>query len=117
MVEYAKAHGAREVSLNFAAMRWAFDAEGLVPEATALFLRTFDRWIEIASLNRFCAKFNPNWRSRSLMMRSWSQLIWVIAAAVRAEFAPPQVRAGVPAPRPVDEPDALPDCIVTNHCD
>jgi lysyl-tRNA synthetase class 2 len=117
MVEYAKAHGAREVSLNFAAMRWAFDAEGLVPEATALFLRTFDRWIEIASLNRFCAKFNPNWRSRSLMMRSWSQLIWVIAAAVRAEFAPPQVRAGVPAPRPVDEPDALPDGIVTNHCD
>ena len=118
MVEYAKAHGAREVSLNFAAMRWAFDGQGLVPEAAAVLLRTFDRWIEIASLNRFCAKFNPSWRARSLMMRSWSQLIWVVAAAVRAELSPARTSEAASAPgHTVDQPETLPDGVVPHSCD
>jgi len=118
MVEYARAHGAREVSLNFAAMRWAFDGQGLVPETAAVLLKAFDRWIEIASLNRFCAKFDPSWRARSLMMRSWSQLIWVVAAAVRAELSPARMpEAGLPPAHVAEQPETLPDGVVPHNCD
>jgi lysylphosphatidylglycerol synthetase-like protein (DUF2156 family) len=93
MVGYAKAHGAREVSLNFAAMRWILEKDGVMPSAGAFMLRAFDRWIEIASLNRFCAKFDPQWRARSLLMQSWSQFGWVVAGAVGAEFTPARIPA------------------------
>lgn len=91
IVEYAKAHGAREVSLNFAALRWVFDSPGFIPRVSATMLHALDRWIEIGPLNRFCTKFSPQWRGRSLLMRSWFELGWVAAAAFRAEFAPARV--------------------------
>jgi lysyl-tRNA synthetase class 2 len=101
MVEYAKAHGAREVSLNFAAMRWILEKDGLVPQTGALLLRAFDRWIEISSLNRFCAKFDPQWRARSLLMQSWWQFGWVVAGAVGAELTPTRILAQT-TPQPAD---------------
>ncbi len=116
MVEYAKAHGASEVSLNFAALRWILETQGVLPQTAAMLLRGFDRWIEIASLNRFCAKFNPSWRARSLMMQSWSQLVWVAAATVRAELAPARIPdAAIPAHGRVTEPEAAPDGVVVPH--
>ncbi|HEY9483450.1 MAG TPA: phosphatidylglycerol lysyltransferase domain-containing protein [Micromonosporaceae bacterium] len=90
VVDYARAHGAREVSLNFAAFRWVFDAPGAMARTGAALLHAFDRWIEIASLNRFCEKFQPRWRARSLLTPSWPQMGWVAAAAVRAELVPRQ---------------------------
>jgi hypothetical protein len=60
-------------------------------------LHGFDRWIEIASLNRFCEKFQPRWRPRSLLTPSWAQFGWVVAAAVRAELGTPRQR------RPLDD--------------
>jgi len=92
VVDYARAHGGREVSLNFAALRWVFDAPGIAARAGAAMLHGFDRWIEIASLNRFCEKFQPRWRPRSLLTPSWAQFGWVVAAAVRAELATPRQR-------------------------
>jgi lysylphosphatidylglycerol synthetase-like protein (DUF2156 family) len=90
VVDYARAHNAREVSLNFAAFRWVFDAPGPMARTSAALLHAFDRWIEIASLNRFCEKFQPRWRARSLLTPSWAQMGWVAAAAVRAELVPRQ---------------------------
>jgi lysyl-tRNA synthetase class 2 len=102
VVDYARAHGAREVSLNFAAFRWVFGAPGALARTSAALLHAFDRWIEIASLNRFCEKFQPRWRARNLLTPSWPQMGWVAAAAVRAELVPKQ-RTGSPA-RPVPSP-------------
>jgi lysyl-tRNA synthetase class 2 len=96
IVDYARSHGGREVSLNFAALRWIFGAPGLSGRTGAALLHSFDRWIEIASLNRFCEKFQPRWRARSLLVPSWTQMGWVVAAALRAEFGVPKQR--VPAP-------------------
>ena len=92
VVEHARQHGAREVSLNFAALRWIFDAPGIRARTGALLLHGLDRWIEIASLNRFCEKFQPRWRPRSLLTPSWVQVGWVVAAALRAEFGVPKQR-------------------------
>jgi lysyl-tRNA synthetase class 2 len=97
VVDYARAHGAHEVSLNFAAFRWVFDAPGAMARTSAALLHAFDRWIEIASLNRFCEKFQPRWRARNLLTPSWPQMGWVAAAAVRAELVPRQ-RTGSDAP-------------------
>jgi lysyl-tRNA synthetase class 2 len=106
IVEYGRSHAAAEVSLNFAALRWVFDSSGLVPRVSATMLHALDRWIEIGSLNRFCAKFSPQWRSRSLLMGSWWELGWVAAAALRAELGHHPVPARpVPAPELVHEPD------------
>jgi lysylphosphatidylglycerol synthetase-like protein (DUF2156 family) len=101
VVEYARAHGGREVSLNFAAYRWVFGAPDVVSRSIATALHAFDRWIEIESLNRFCTKFQPEWRARALLTPSWAQFGWVVAAAVRAELIVPRPRrADDPLPRP-----------------
>jgi lysyl-tRNA synthetase class 2 len=92
-VDYARATGAREVSLNFAAMRWVFEAPGLGARMFARIIGVLDRWIEIGSLNRFCGKFSPEWRARNLMMRSWLEFGWVVAAALRAELGTVPARA------------------------
>jgi lysylphosphatidylglycerol synthetase-like protein (DUF2156 family) len=104
MVTYARAHGGREISLNFAAMRWAFESPGAVARLVATSLRLLDRWIEIAPLNRFCGKFAPSWRPRSLMSRSWLEIGWVAIAAMRAEFST-AVPAAAGAPGATPTPD------------
>jgi lysyl-tRNA synthetase, class II len=106
IVDHAREHGGREVSLNFAALRWVFDSPGIVPKVSATLLHALDRWIEIGPLNRFSAKFAPRWRARSLLMASWWELGWVAAAALRAEFVPGRAAGGEPVPDAVyDESD------------
>jgi lysyl-tRNA synthetase class 2 len=95
IVGHARAHGAREVSLNFAGLRRVFDSRRSLARAGVALLRPLDRWVEIRPLNRFCAKFHPQWRARSLLLPSWWQFGWVAAAALRAELsAPPAATAG-----------------------
>jgi lysylphosphatidylglycerol synthetase-like protein (DUF2156 family) len=110
VVDYARSQAAREVSLNFAAFRWVFGAPGAMARTSAALLHAFDRWIEIASLNRFCEKFQPRWRARNLLAPSWPQMGWVAAAAVRAELVPKQ-RTGSGGP------PALTPGIATVHRD
>jgi lysyl-tRNA synthetase class 2 len=106
IVDYARAHGGREVSLNFAALRWMFDSPRLTARTGAKLLHALDRWIEIEPLNRFCAKFAPRWRARNLLMRSWLELGWVAAAALRAELSGARSpEQAVPAAVLVDEYD------------
>ncbi len=86
MVEYAKANGATEVSLNFAGLRRVFEATSRRGRLVTKVLHAFDPWIELGPLYRFCAKFQPTWRPRSLLLASWSSLGVVGLAALVAEF-------------------------------
>lgn len=86
IVEYAREHGGREVSLNFAALRWIFASRSVGARVSVMLMHSIDRWVEVGPLNRFCEKFAPSWRARSLLLGSWFELAWVVAAALRAEF-------------------------------
>jgi lysyl-tRNA synthetase class 2 len=101
VVEYARGHGAREVSLNFAGLRRVFETVGPLAGFAGAVGHAFDRWIQLGPLYRFCAKFQPTWRTRYLLLRSWLDVGFVAAAALSAEFAggagPEPVR--VPAPQ------------------
>jgi lysyl-tRNA synthetase class 2 len=99
VVEYARAHGATEVTLNFAGMRRIY--AGLTPGAHLLQipLHALDRWIELHSLYLFTGKFHPLWRPRQLRMRSWWEIVPVAAAALTSEFG-----GHPPAPLPAELP-------------
>ena len=86
MVEHAKTTGAAEVSLNFAGLRRVFEATSRRGRLVTKVLHAFDPWIELGPLYRFCAKFQPTWRPRSLLLASWSSLGVVGLAALVAEF-------------------------------
>jgi lysylphosphatidylglycerol synthetase-like protein (DUF2156 family) len=85
-VEYGRERGVREVSLNFAGMRQVFTATGRLARFAAALVHVFDRWIELRPLYRFTAKFDPCWRPRSLLLRSWWEVGPVGTAALVAEF-------------------------------
>jgi lysylphosphatidylglycerol synthetase-like protein (DUF2156 family) len=96
VIEYAREHGAREVSLNFAGLRRLFEAAGPLAGVAGALGHAFDRWIQLGPLYRFCAKFQPTWRTRYLLLRSWLDLGFVAAAALSAEFT----GGATPAPEP-----------------
>lgn len=85
-VDYARAHGTGEVSLNFAGMRRVYAGDSCAARLAQVPLRALDRWIELRSLYRFTEKFHPIWRARELRMRSWLDLVPVATAALTAEF-------------------------------
>jgi lysyl-tRNA synthetase class 2 len=85
-VRYGRERGVREVSLNFAGMRQVFTASGRLARLAAAAVHVFDRWIELRPLYRFTAKFDPRWRPRSLLLRSWCEVGPVGVAALVAEF-------------------------------
>ena len=91
-VEYARSIGAREVSLNFAAFRRVFESDAAVSRVVAGIAHVADPWIGIEPLYRFCAKFDPQWRQRSLMLPSWRSLAAVGAAAILTELRPNRQR-------------------------
>jgi len=99
MVGYGRAHGAREVSLNFAGMRRVYAGHSLRTRVARVPLRALDRWIELESLHRFTVKFRPGWRPRELRFRSWLEIVPVGVAALTAEFGQrrmPPAAAGTP---------------------
>lgn len=99
MVDWARAHDAAEVTLNFAGMRRVY--AGLTPGARLLQvpLHALDRWIELRSLWLFTDKFHPVWRPRQLRLRSWWELVPVALVALTSEFAarPPSAEAPEPS--------------------
>jgi lysylphosphatidylglycerol synthetase-like protein (DUF2156 family) len=86
VVEYGRRNGVTEVSLNFAGLRGVYAGSGPAARAAAALAHLLDGWIKLQPLYRFTAKFHPRWRPRSVLMRSWFDLAWVGAAALRAEF-------------------------------
>jgi lysyl-tRNA synthetase class 2 len=96
VVEYARAAGATEVTLNFAGMRRVYAGQIRAARLLQMPLHALDRWIELRSLYLFTGKFHPRWRPRQLRLRSWWELVPVAAAALTAEFggrpaAPPDL--------------------------
>lgn len=92
VVGHARRDGVREVSLNFAALRGVSGGGGPGARLGSVLLRLLDPWVEVAPLNRFCAKFQPCWRPRSLLVPSWWELPEVAVAAMHAELG--RSRAG-----------------------
>lgn len=89
-VEYGKSAGIKEISLNFAAFKSVFEradkiSAGPVVRLKRNFLRFMSNWFQVESLYRFNAKFQPEWRTRYLMVPQLSAIIPVTFAAAKAE--------------------------------
>jgi lysyl-tRNA synthetase class 2 len=94
VAEYGRAHDVGEISLNFAGFRAMYARSGPAARTVAGLAHLLDRWIELGPLYRFTAKFHPGWRARNVLLRSWLDLIWVGAAALRAELGRTRLHRG-----------------------
>ncbi len=99
VVEFGRANDVADVSLNFAGFRTMFAGTGAAARTVAALAHLLDRWVELGPLYRFNAKFDPDWRARSVVVRSWFELAWVGPAALRAELGRTH-----PAPTLDDDP-------------
>jgi len=104
-LDYGRAHGVREISLNFAGMRRVYAGRTRAARLVAVPLRLLDPWIELRTLYRFTDKFDPCWRARQIRMRSWLDLVPVAAAALTSEFG---TRPVAPWPTPAIKPEYRP---------
>lgn len=87
-VLWARAHGIREVSLNFAAFKGLIEDDadlGLLETAQAWLIKRLNPYFQIQSLLTFNAKFDPRWVPRYLVFRSMRDLPPVAVAALSAE--------------------------------
>ncbi|SEP49717.1 phosphatidylglycerol lysyltransferase domain-containing protein [Amycolatopsis saalfeldensis] len=87
---YSREHGITQVSLNFAAFRSLMEqgqriGAGPVARISAKVLHFFSRWIQIESLYRFNAKFQPRWVPRYLVYPGVRELPRVGIATFEAE--------------------------------
>ena len=88
--EYAAANKIARISLNFAALRSIFEeadriSSGIILRFKRDVLRFFSKWVQIESLYRFNAKFQPEWNPRYLVYPSKTKLIEIGVAVSRAE--------------------------------
>lgn len=96
-IEYGSDHGVHEISLNFAAFRSVFEGRRTsANRAVRRVVHLLDRFINVESLYRFNAKFQPQWSARHVMFRSPFDLPWLLVAALRAEFGRPTEPAAAP---------------------
>jgi lysyl-tRNA synthetase, class II len=111
IVEWGRAHGVLEVSLNFAAFRNMLEkgAEmGKLESMAAWIIRKLPSYIQIDTLRRFNKKFHPRWVPRYAIYRSTIDIAALGIAALNAEaMLPFQKRDDVPA-------DQSNDAIVTS---
>jgi lysyl-tRNA synthetase, class II len=89
-IEAAPGFGIRRVSLNFAAFRAALErgdrlGAGPVLRAWRGFLLFLSRWLQIESLYRFNAKFQPGWQPRFLVFPHTHDLPRILFATLRVE--------------------------------
>ncbi|GAA3537179.1 phosphatidylglycerol lysyltransferase domain-containing protein [Amycolatopsis ultiminotia] len=87
---HSREHGIDHVSLNFAAFRALMEqgqriGAGPVARLSAKVLHFFSRWIQIESLYRFNAKFQPRWVPRYLVYPGVGSLPRVGIATFEAE--------------------------------
>lgn len=86
-IEHLRARAMTGLALNFAAMRALVAGEGgtLVARATRIVLRRLSRTMQIESLWRFTAKYDPAWAARHLVFDRLGDLPAVALAVCRAE--------------------------------
>lgn len=90
VLQAAQGLGVKQVSLNFAAFRSALEhrerlGAGPVARLWGGLLHFASRWLQIESLYRFNAKFQPQWRSRFLIYPTGRDLPRAALAALEAE--------------------------------
>jgi lysyl-tRNA synthetase class 2 len=89
LVEYARARGIQQISLNFAAFRTLIDAgdeRGVLERIGYRALHLLDPFIQVESLYLFNAKFRPGFIPRGVAFPSWFTVPVVAAAMVGMEF-------------------------------
>ena len=86
-IEHLREHGMAALSLNFAAMRAfvAGDRGGLVAKLVGQVLRRCCSSMQVESLWRFNAKFDPAWAARHVVVSSVIHIPAVALAIARAE--------------------------------
>ncbi|MBO2464356.1 bifunctional lysylphosphatidylglycerol flippase/synthetase MprF [Actinomadura violacea] len=104
MIDYAGEQGHALVSLNFAAFRELLDAEerGALEKAGYQALHLLDPLIAVESLYLFDKKFRPAYKPRSIVFRSWFDIVWIAAALLTLEFG--RTKPAAAPEEPVTEP-------------
>jgi lysyl-tRNA synthetase class 2 len=88
VVGWARSHGVRHVSLNFAAFRWLLREDAQLnpfQTAEAWFMRRISPYFQLESLLAFDAKFGPRWVPRHLVFRNAAEIPAIGVAALSAE--------------------------------
>jgi lysylphosphatidylglycerol synthetase-like protein (DUF2156 family) len=91
MVDWARVHGARRISLAFAPFPEVFDNDGRGWRRTLAHwaVHRFDPFIHLESLYRYLRKFNAFGPHRLVMLRP-REIVWVVAAILSLEFSRPR---------------------------
>jgi lysylphosphatidylglycerol synthetase-like protein (DUF2156 family) len=91
MVDWAREHGARRISLAFAPFPEVFDAEGcgVRRKLARRLVRTLDPFIHLESLYRYLRKFHAFGPRRMVLLRP-VEVVWVLAALLSLEFSRPR---------------------------
>jgi lysyl-tRNA synthetase class 2 len=89
-IEYAREHGIKKLSLNFATFRSIFErgerlGAGPITRFNHRILKFASRFVQMESLYRFNAKFQPVWEPRFLLFPSVSKLAKVSLAVLQIE--------------------------------
>jgi lysylphosphatidylglycerol synthetase-like protein (DUF2156 family) len=87
-IRHLQSHGVRTLGLNFATMRAVLAGEtggGLAVGVERWVLRRLSGSMQIESLWRFNAKFDPQWRARYLVFDTPEHLVPIAFAVARAE--------------------------------
>jgi lysylphosphatidylglycerol synthetase-like protein (DUF2156 family) len=87
-IEHLRERGLRGLSLNFAAMRSLLDGErgdGPAQKVERWAIRKLSGFLQIESLWRFNAKYEPDWLSRYIVYDAAEHFVPVVLAILRAE--------------------------------
>jgi lysylphosphatidylglycerol synthetase-like protein (DUF2156 family) len=87
-IEHLRAQGYRGLSLNFAALRSILDGErgdGVTQRVERWALKKMSSFLQIETLWRFNAKYEPEWLPRYVVYDTAEHLVPVVLAILRAE--------------------------------
>jgi lysylphosphatidylglycerol synthetase-like protein (DUF2156 family) len=87
-IEHLRVGGFSGLSLNFAALRSTLAGEkgdGAVQRAERWFLKRLSNFVQIESLWKFNAKYDPDWLPRYVVFDAAEHLVPVVMAILRAE--------------------------------
>lgn len=98
-IEYGRLHGISRISLNFATFRSIFEkgerlGAGPITRLSHRILILLSRFVQMESLYRFNAKFQPQWEPRYILFPSIRHLGRIAIAILRIESFLPNNRRG-----------------------